>query len=109
MVLLPLQEEKTVSPCFGISTRASTSTPLRPVTMSTPSSSHPTDTGSAQQLPPVKIFDLESKSIVDELKPAYAEEGGRLPECVSIAWSADGQTLFAGFTDNALWVWTVVS
>ncbi|KAJ3933090.1 MAG: guanine nucleotide binding protein beta subunit [Lentinula lateritia] len=57
----------------------------------------------------VKIFDLESKSIVDELKPAYAEEGGRQPECVSIAWSADGQTLFAGFTDNCLRVWTVTS
>lgn len=50
-----------------------------------------------------------SRSIVDELKPAYAEEGGRQPECVSIAWSADGQTLFAGFTDNALRVWTVTS
>ncbi|KAH8827937.1 guanine nucleotide binding protein beta subunit [Flagelloscypha sp. PMI_526] len=56
----------------------------------------------------VKIFDLESKSIVDELKPTYIEaEGDRSPECVSIAWSADGQTLFAGFTDNQLRVWTV--
>jgi guanine nucleotide-binding protein subunit beta-2-like 1 protein len=80
----------------------------------------------------VKIFDLESKyvlfplfwhyrrnvyrrfpfsqirTIVDELKPAYeiADES-RQPECVSIAWSADGQTLFAGFTDNAVRVWTV--
>jgi guanine nucleotide-binding protein subunit beta-2-like 1 protein len=59
----------------------------------------------------VKIFDLESKSIVDELKPAYTEvrEEARQPECVSIAWSADGQTLFAGFTDNYLRVWTVTS
>ncbi|KAK0486291.1 guanine nucleotide binding protein beta subunit [Armillaria novae-zelandiae] len=59
----------------------------------------------------VKIFDLESKSIVDELKPAYTDGGdeARQPECVSIAWSADGQTLFAGFTDNALRVWTVTS
>ncbi|KAF8893858.1 guanine nucleotide binding protein beta subunit [Infundibulicybe gibba] len=59
----------------------------------------------------VKIFDLESKSIVDELKPAYTDvrEEARQPECVSIAWSADGQTLFAGFTDNALRVWTVTS
>jgi len=59
----------------------------------------------------VKIFDLESKSIVDELKPAFTETGeeGREPECVSIAWSADGQTLFAGFTDNAIRVWTVSS
>lgn len=75
----------------------------------------------------IKIFDLESKyvllfyltlqcsrfcrSIVDELKPAYADvrEDARQPECVSIAWSADGQTLFAGFTDNWLRVWNVVS
>ena len=50
------------------------------------------------------------RSIVDELKPAYeiADEA-RQPECVSIAWSSDGQTLFAGFTDNALRVWTVTS
>ncbi|CAK5265703.1 unnamed protein product [Mycena citricolor] len=59
----------------------------------------------------VKIFDLESKSIVDELKPTFTEasEEGREPECVSIAWSADGQTLFAGFTDNHIRVWTVSS
>lgn len=52
-----------------------------------------------------------SRSIVDELKPTYTDVGeeARQPECVSIAWSADGQTLFAGFTDNALRVWTVIS
>jgi len=57
----------------------------------------------------VKIFDLESKSIVDELKPEFVDVGAnsREPECVSIAWSADGQTLFGGFTDNLVRVWTV--
>ena len=57
------------------------------------------------------VTDPFSRSIVDELKPAYADvrEEARQPECVSIAWSADGQTLFAGFTDNALRVWTVTS
>ncbi|KAF9018012.1 guanine nucleotide binding protein beta subunit [Hymenopellis radicata] len=47
----------------------------------------------------------------EQLKPAYTEvqDEGRQPECVSIAWSADGQTLFAGFTDNQLRVWTVTS
>lgn len=51
------------------------------------------------------------RSIVDELKPAYTDvrEEARQPECVSIAWSSDGQTLFAGFTDNQLRVWTVTS
>ncbi|KAK5104009.1 cross-pathway control WD-repeat protein cpc2, partial [Cryomyces antarcticus] len=48
------------------------------------------------------IFDLEKKSKVDELKPEYPEVGkkSREPECISLAWSADGQTLFAGYTDN---------
>lgn len=46
----------------------------------------------------VKIFDLESKSIVDELKPEFeTTQGGRAPIATSLAWSADGQTLFAGF------------
>jgi len=59
----------------------------------------------------VKIFDLESKSIVDELKPTFDVGSGKPkePECVSIAWSADGQTLFGGFTDNQVRVWTVSS
>jgi guanine nucleotide-binding protein subunit beta-2-like 1 protein len=59
----------------------------------------------------IKIFDLESKSIVDELKPEFIDVGkkAREPECVSLAWSADGQTLFGGFTDNQVRVWTVVS
>jgi len=57
----------------------------------------------------IKIFDLESKLIVDELMPDYVEgKDNRGPECVSLAWSADGQTLFAGFTDNVIRVWTVV-
>lgn len=37
----------------------------------------------------IKIFDLESKSIVDELKPDFA--GNTKGECTSLAWSADGQ------------------
>ncbi|KAL9711720.1 cross-pathway control WD-repeat protein cpc2 [Leucoagaricus gongylophorus] len=59
----------------------------------------------------IKIFDLESKSIVDELKPTYTDAGedARQPECVSIAWSADGQTLYGGFTDDTVRVWGVSS
>jgi guanine nucleotide-binding protein subunit beta-2-like 1 protein len=51
------------------------------------------------------------RSIVDELKPDFVDVGpkSREPECVSIAWSADGQTLFGGFTDNQVRVWTVTS
>uniref|UniRef100_A0A2K5QLW1 Small ribosomal subunit protein RACK1 n=1 Tax=Cebus imitator TaxID=2715852 RepID=A0A2K5QLW1_CEBIM len=29
------------------------------------------------------------------------------PQCTSLAWSADGQTLFAGYTDNLVRVWQV--
>lgn len=57
----------------------------------------------------IKIFDLESKSIVDDLKPDFNElsEKARKPEAMSLAWSADGQTLFAGYTDNLVRVWVV--
>ncbi len=50
--------------------------------------------------------DLESKSLVDEL----VVEGNALSgptECMSLAWSCDGQTLFAGFTDNLIRVYDV--
>lgn len=30
-------------------------------------------------------------------------------EAVSLAWSADGQTLFVGYTDDIIRVWTVSS
>ncbi|KAK1754039.1 WD40-repeat-containing domain protein [Echria macrotheca] len=57
------------------------------------------------------IFDLEKKSKVDELKPEFPSVGkkSREPECVSLAWSADGQTLFAGYTDNIIRAWGVMS
>jgi len=56
----------------------------------------------------IKIFDLESKQVVAELTPETTE-ATRVPESVSLAWSADGQTLFGGFTDNLVRVWNVVS
>jgi len=58
----------------------------------------------------IKIWDLESKSVVDELRPEFPEQGpkSQVPQCVSLAWSADGQTLFTGYTDNMVRVWQVV-
>ena len=57
-----------------------------------------------------KLTRFPLRSIVDELKPDFAQsQNAREPECVSIAWSADGQTLFGGFTDDLVRVWTVVS
>ena len=60
----------------------------------------------------IKIWDLESKVCVDELRPHDLENVGKkaVPiQCISLAWSADGSTLFAGYTDNKIRVWSVTS
>jgi len=55
------------------------------------------------------VFDLESKSIVDELKTEFAGVGKNSadPQCLSLAWSADGSTLFAGYSDGLCRVYSV--
>jgi len=63
----------------------------------------------------IKIWDLESKVVVDELKPPVPDNAKThtnakkcVPiQCISLAWSHDGTTLFAGFTDNTIRVWQV--
>jgi guanine nucleotide-binding protein subunit beta-2-like 1 protein len=61
----------------------------------------------------IKIWDLESKVCVDELKPDFPPTGGKNKAvpimCISLAWSANGNTLFAGYTDNIIRVWSVAS
>jgi len=59
----------------------------------------------------IKIWDLESKAVVDELRPEFPPMGKRAlePRCISLAWSGDGQTLFSGYTDNVIRVWGVMS
>jgi len=59
----------------------------------------------------VKIWDLESKSIVDELVPEFPPVGkkSQQPYCTSLQWSADGSTLYTGYTDNVIRVWSVGS
>jgi guanine nucleotide-binding protein subunit beta-2-like 1 protein len=61
-------------------------------------------TGSA-----IKIWDLESKSTVAELVPELPAMGKKAmkPECISLCWSADGATLYSGYTDNTIRVWGV--
>ena len=56
----------------------------------------------------IKIWDLENKKLVDELKPEFVNKGAA-PQCTSLAWSADGTTLFAGYSDNLIRVWQIVS
>jgi guanine nucleotide-binding protein subunit beta-2-like 1 protein len=66
----------------------------------------------------IRIWDLESKNVVDEIghKPTGDEEKRNFflnperikenfPTCISLAWSADGNTLFAGYTDGKIRVW----
>jgi len=64
----------------------------------------------------IQIFDLESKECVAELNHRDNEEfeDARPPskkavpiQCISLAWSADGLSLFGGYTDNQIRVWAV--
>jgi guanine nucleotide-binding protein subunit beta-2-like 1 protein len=49
----------------------------------------------------IKIWDLESKVVVDDLRPEFTPTGKNLtvPFATCLAWSADGSVLFAGYSD----------
>jgi guanine nucleotide-binding protein subunit beta-2-like 1 protein len=57
----------------------------------------------------IKIWDLESKVVVDTLRPTgpEGEELAKIPTCTSLAWSADGSTLFAGYSDSLIRIYSV--
>jgi len=59
----------------------------------------------------IKIWDLEIKSVVAELTSKTPGFFGGEKKCktypISLAWSADGTTLFAGYTDSSIRVWVV--
>ncbi|ONK68105.1 uncharacterized protein A4U43_C05F7500 [Asparagus officinalis] len=60
----------------------------------------------------VKIWDLESKSIVQDLKPTDAQPAPsakkeKILYCTSLSWSSDGSTLFTGYTDGSIRVWEI--
>ncbi|WP_411016660.1 hypothetical protein, partial [Salmonella sp. s51944] len=60
--------------------------------------------------PSIKIWDLENKTTVEDLKQDVFTAGGKnekQPTCLSLAWSSDGQTLFAGYSDSLIRVWQV--
>ena len=74
----------------------------------------PTDTGSLLvPIPELEFGDLEKKTLVTELLSTFPgffpanRVGSGIPACVSLAWSHDGTTLFAGYTDNLIRVWEV--
>jgi guanine nucleotide-binding protein subunit beta-2-like 1 protein len=57
----------------------------------------------------IKVWDLEGKSQVADLTRAVDGFNAKNtdPVPISLAWSADGTTLFAGYTDNIVRVWEV--
>jgi guanine nucleotide-binding protein subunit beta-2-like 1 protein len=61
----------------------------------------------------IMIWDLESKAIVADLRSDFPDFNPTTlvpnPGCLSLAWSVDGSTLFAGYTDCLIRVWAVSS
>lgn len=59
----------------------------------------------------IKIWDLENKGMVDEIRIDFTSTGkhAQVPYCTSLAWSADGSDLYAGYTDNVIRVYHVNS
>ena len=59
----------------------------------------------------IKVWDLESKSVVDELTPESLQQeykkNAQEPYCTSLAWSADGSTLYAGYTNGNIYGYVV--
>merc|ERR1712098_739739 len=56
----------------------------------------------------IKIWDLENKSVQDELFPTAAKSKTGMPWCSSLCWSSDGNTLFAGTVDGEICVYETV-
>jgi len=54
----------------------------------------------------IKVWDLENKSVLDELTATNPPKCG-IPWCVSLTWSADGNFLYAGSTDGDIYVYEV--
>ena len=57
----------------------------------------------------VKIWDLESKMVVSEIKLEKTTKGKKTtpPFCGSLCWSSNGSTLFTGWSDNLIRVYEV--
>lgn len=59
----------------------------------------------------IKIWDLESKVVVADLTKDIENFNARFnktPQALSLAWSADGNTLYSGYSDAAIRVWDVI-
>lgn len=56
----------------------------------------------------IKIYDLENGVVVEDLIAESSGNSRKVPKCLCLAWSADGNKLFAGYDDNDIRVWQVV-
>jgi guanine nucleotide-binding protein subunit beta-2-like 1 protein len=55
----------------------------------------------------IKIWDLESKHIVQDLRPEITVSTKQLLYCTCLSWSADGSTLYAGYTDGTIRIYKI--
>lgn len=59
----------------------------------------------------VKIFDLEHKSLLQELSVESVNDSeakqALIPKALTLTWSQDGQSLFVGYSDNCIRVFDV--
>jgi len=58
----------------------------------------------------IKIWDLESKSVVADLNKDvqdFQAKFNKTPQALSLAWSADGNTLYSGYSDGIIRVWGI--
>jgi guanine nucleotide-binding protein subunit beta-2-like 1 protein len=65
----------------------------------------------------IRVWDLEKKETIAELipesiqtpstNPKKKNKKEKRPVCVSLCWSQDGTTLFSGYTDNIIRVWSI--
>jgi len=51
------------------------------------------------------IWNLETKQSQFELKVDHENAPRNLPDCLSLAWSFSGDTLFAGYSDSKIHMW----
>eukprot|EP00823_Brevimastigomonas_motovehiculus_P006867 TRINITY_DN5888_c0_g1_i1.p1 TRINITY_DN5888_c0_g1~~TRINITY_DN5888_c0_g1_i1.p1 ORF type:complete len:345 (-),score=69.97 TRINITY_DN5888_c0_g1_i1:224-1258(-) len=64
----------------------------------------------------IKIWNLESKQCTATLTPTFPQqkkegkESKAIPvQCISLCWSAEGSTLFAGYTDNTIRAYAITT
>ncbi|KAM3331986.1 hypothetical protein ACQJBY_027691 [Aegilops geniculata] len=55
----------------------------------------------------IKIWDLESKHIVQDLRPEVPVSTKQMLYCTCLSWSADGSTLYAGYTDGTIRIYKI--